>query len=421
MAFDRISVEGRRVLSGEICLQGSKNAALPMLAASVINNGITRLDNCPDISDVNDMIQLLRSIGCVIVRDGKTVIVDSREIGCCEIPRELAGRTRGSFIMLGALLARCGNVKIPYPGGCRIGTRPVDIHLNALCKMGMQIVSDSADELSAVFKKKSAHLRFYYPSVGATENVILASVLGEGCVVLNNAAREPEIAALCGLLTAMGACIKGAGTSKVIICGVDALHDAQYVIPGDRIVAGTYMTAAMITHGSIAVRGVNAKEISKELEIFGRAGASITMWDDVIHIRNSKNRIMPVRKIVTKPYPGFPTDMQSQLMSMLIYADGKSSIVENVFENRFMTVGELLKLGADINIKNNTAYIAPVGHLYASGDLCAMDLRGGAALILAALGAIGKSYISGYRHVERGYEEFVENLSMLGAAIKVET
>ncbi len=417
MACDIVTVEGKRVLCGEIWLQGSKNAALPMLAASVLNKGITELNNCPDISDVKDMTELLESIGCKVVRNRRTVIIDAVNLTGYEVPKELAKRTRGSFIMLGALLSRMGRARVPYPGGCPIGSRPVDIHIKALEKIGMEPVSEMTDEAFVVFRKKSdVNVRLSYPSVGATENAILASVLGEGCVVLRNCAREPEIVALCGLLTAMGANIKGAGTSIISIRGVGTLHDAKYKIPGDRIVAGTYMTAAMISRGSVTVRGINTKEILSEVELFHKAGASITMWDNTIHIRSS-GVITPIRRIVTKPYPGFPTDMQSQIMSMLIYADGKSSIVENVFENRFMTVDELIKMGANIRIQGKTAIITPAGHLYGA-DMCATDLRGGAALVLAALGAIGKSKVSGYRHIERGYEELAGNLSMLGADIR---
>ena len=234
MAYDRVSVEGKRTLCGEIWLQGSKNAALPMLAASVINKGVTRLNNCPDISDVNDMIMLLESIGCRVVREKRAIIINANNIHGYEIPKEVAKRARGSFIMLGALLARCGCEKIPYPGGCRIGSRPVDIHLKALCKIGMEIITDSDDGIDAVFKKKAVHVRFSYPSVGATENCILASVLGEGVVVISNAAREPEIVALCDLLMAMGADILGAGTSRIVIRGVEKLHDAEYTVPGRR-------------------------------------------------------------------------------------------------------------------------------------------------------------------------------------------
>ena len=420
MACDIVTVEGKRVLCGEIWLQGSKNAALPMLAASVLNKGITELNNCPDISDVNDMIELLEGIGCKVVRNGKAVIIDAMNLTGYEVPKELAKRTRGSFIMLGALLSRMGRARVPYPGGCPIGTRPVDIHIRALEKIGMESVSETIDEAFAVLKKKKeVSVRLSYPSVGATENAILASVLGEGGVVLKNCAKEPEIVALCGMLTAMGADIKGIGTSTISINGVGSLHDVKYNIPGDRIVAGTYMTAAMISHGSVTIRGINTKEILPETELFHRAGAYITMWDNTIHIR-SNGVILPIRKIVTRPYPGFPTDMQSQIMSMLIYANGKSSITETVFENRFMTVNEFVKMGADIRTHGKKALIAPSGHLYGA-DMYATDLRGGASLVLAALGAIGKSNISGYRHIERGYEDLVGNLSMLGADIKLVT
>lgn len=421
MSFDKVSVEGRRILCGEISLQGSKNAALPMLAATVLNSGVTELNNCPDISDVKDMLELLKSIGCQILRRNKSVLIDATNINSCEVSKELARRTRGSFIMLGALLARLGRARVAYPGGCAIGRRPVDIHIAALEKIGMELIAGDDEVAEAVFRKnKSANIRLSYPSVGATENAVLASALGEGIIVIRNCAREPEIVSLCELLCAMGADISGAGTSRIVIRRVDRLHDAVYSIPGDRIVAGTFMTAAMISGGSVTIRGIRAKEILSEIGVFHQAGAHITMWDNTLNIRNDKGVIRPVRRVVTSPYPGFPTDMQSQIMSMLIYADGKSSIVENVFENRFMVAKELAKMGADIHLGQKTAFIAPAsGHLYGA-DMTGYDLRGSAALVLAALGAIGKSSITGYRYIERGYEDLAGSLAMLGAVIKPE-
>ncbi len=422
-AASKIIIEGRQPISGEVKLQGSKNAALPMLAASILNKGITRLNNCPDIGDVEDILQLLEKIGCRTEREKDAVIIDASNLTTHEIPRELAEKTRGSFVMLGALLAREKQAKVPYPGGCPIGTRPVDIHLKALSKMGMVLSRESEDSAAAacaVFKKKdNVSVKFSYPSVGATENCIFAAVLGEGKVTLKNCAREPEITDLCCMLNAMGADIDGAGTSVLHINGVPEFHDVEWRVSGDRIVAGTYMTAALISNGSITIKGVPTDQIRNEINIFAKTGAAITMWEDVLHIRRSNvsNMLTPVRRIVTKPYPGFPTDMQSQIMSLLIFADGRSVIKENIFENRFKIVEELAKMGADITVSGKKAIINGKGRL-CGAELFAKDLRGGAALVLAALGAEGVSTISGYSHIKRGYEDFIGNLSDLGVSIK---
>ena len=415
----KIIIEGRRQISGEIKIQGSKNAALPMLAASILNKGITRLSNCPNIGDVEDILQLLEKIGCRTEREKDVVIIDASNLTTHEIPRELAEKTRGSFVMLGALLSREKCAKVPYPGGCPIGSRPVDIHLNALSKMGMEL-SDESETACAVFKKKdNVSVKFSYPSVGATENCIFAAVLGDGKTTLKNCAREPEITDLCCMLNAMGADISGVGTSVLHINGVRALHDVEWRVSGDRIVAATYMTAALISNGSITIKGVPINQISNEINIFAKTGAAITMWGDVLHIRRSNvsNMLYPIRRIVTKPYPGFPTDMQSQIMSLLVFADGRSTIKENIFENRFKIVEELTKMGADITVSGKKAVINGTGRIYGA-DIIAKDLRGGAALVLAALGAEGVSTISGYSHIKRGYENFVDNLSDLGVSIK---
>lgn len=419
-AASRIIVEGGQKISGEIKLQGSKNAALPMLAASVMNKGITRLNNCPDIGDVDDILQLLEKIGCKTKRERDAVIIDASDITTYEIPKELAKRTRGSFVMLGALLAREKRAKVPYPGGCPIGNRPVDIHLDALTGMGMEL-SEASDEVAdAVFKKKdNVNIRLSYPSVGATQNCIFAAVLGRGSVTLRDCAREPEITDLCHMLNAMGADISGVGTSVLRINGVEALHDVEWMVMGDRIVAGTYMTAALISGGSLTVRGVPIEQIRNEIKLFSKTGASITMWEDVLHIRriNISDRIRPVGRLVTKPYPGFATDMQSQFMSLLCFADGKSIIKENIFENRFKIVTELKKMGADISVSGKKAVIKGRERL-CGATLLAEDLRGGAALVLASLGADGISAIEGYSHIRRGYEDFAGNLKALGVSIR---
>lgn len=421
-AASKIIIKGRQKICGEIKLQGSKNAALPMLAASILNKGITRLNNCPDIGDVEDILQLLEKIGCRTERENDTVIIDATNLTTYELPQELAKKTRGSFVMLGALLAREKRAKVPYPGGCPIGIRPVDIHLKALSKMGMELSCETEESTAAcaVFKKKdNVSVRFSYPSVGATQNCIFAAVLGEGRTTLKNCAKEPEITDLCNMLNAMGADIAGAGTSVLHINGVKELHDVEWRVSGDRIVAGTYMTAALITNGSITIRGVPIDQIRKEISIFKKTGAAITMWEDVLHIRrnNADGLLKPVRHIATKPYPGFPTDMQSQIMSLLVFADGRSVIEENIFENRFKIVEELAKMGADITVSDKAAIINGNAILHGAG-LIAKDLRGGAALILAALGAEGTSTVSGYSHIKRGYENLTGNFEKLGVSIK---
>lgn len=421
-AASKLIIEGRQKIKGEIKLQGSKNAALPMLAASILNKGITRLNNCPDIGDVEDILQLLEKIGCKTERESDSVIIDATNLTTCELSEDLAKKTRGSFVMLGALLAREKRAKVPYPGGCPIGIRPVDIHLKALSKMGMKL-SDEPEKTPAAcaeFKKKdNVSVRFSYPSVGATQNCIFAAALGNGRVTLKNCAREPEITDLCNMLNAMGADIAGAGTSVLHINGVKELHDVEWRISGDRIVAGTYMTAALITDGSVTIRGIPTEQIGNEISVFKKTGAAITMWEDVLYIRrnNADGLLMPVGHIVTKPYPGFPTDMQSQLMSLLSFADGRSVIKENIFENRFKIVDELVKMGADITVFDKTAIVNGKPMLHGAG-LAAKDLRGGAALILAALGAEGESTVSGYSHIKRGYENLTGNLRELGVSIK---
>lgn len=421
-AASKIIIKGRQKICGEIKLQGSKNAALPMLAASILNKGITRLNNCPDIGDVEDILQLLEKIGCRTERENDTVIIDATNLTTYELPQELAKKTRGSFVMLGALLSREKRANVPYPGGCPIGIRPVDIHLKALSKMGMELSCETEESTAAcaVFKKKdNVSVRFSYPSVGATQNCIFAAVLGEGRTTLKNCAKEPEITDLCNMLNAMGADIAGAGTSVLHINGVKELHDVEWRVSGDRIVAGTYMTAALITNGSITIRGVPIDQIRNEIGIFKKTGAAITMWEDVLHIRrnNADGLLKPVRHIATKPYPGFPTDMQSQIMSLLVFADGRSVIEENIFENRFKIVEELAKMGADITVSDKAAIINGSAILHGAG-LIAKDLRGGAALILAALGAEGTSTVSGYSHIKRGYENLTGNFEELGVSIK---
>jgi len=416
----RIIVEGGHPICGELKLQGSKNAALPMLIASILNKGITRLKNCPDIRDVHDILHLLEEIGCKTEREKDSVIIDATNLTTYEISEELARKTRGSFVMLGALLSRKKRAKIPYPGGCPIGTRPVDIHLKALEKIGMELLGNADGKVAdAVFKKKdNVTVRLSYPSVGATENCIFASVLGEGRVVLKNCAREPEIEDLCLMLNSMGADISGVGTAVLCIKGVKKLHDVEWNVSGDRIVAGTYMVAALISDGSITLRGVPIGQIKNEIDIFAKVGAAVTMWDDVLHVRRGRcgKKLSAAGDIITKPYPGFPTDMQSQIMSMLAFSDGRSIIKENIFENRFMIVDELVKMGADITVSGKKAIIQGTGRL-CGAELIAKDLRGGAALVLAALGAEGSSLIGGCSHIKRGYENFVYNLKELGASI----
>lgn len=410
-------VEGGRRLSGEVRLQGSKNSALPILAATLLCRGECVLYNCPQLSDVEATLAILRYIGCTAKREGDTLIVDTSGADRSDIPPELMHRMRSSIIFLGAMIARFDRAEMTFPGGCELGPRPIDLHLSALRLMGVEI-SEEHGELDCCVGEtlRGANITLPIPSVGATENIMIAAAAAEGTTVIMNAAREPEIIDLADFLNACGARISGAGESTVVIDGVERLHGASHAIIPDRIVAATLMSAAAVTGSDIRFNSIIPSHLSAVLPVFRDSGCEIDTSGGVLRLR-SPYRLRSPGLIRTMPYPGFPTDAQAPVMSMAAIADGMTVFVENIFESRYSHVGELCRLGADIRVEGKVAVVDGV-----RGLLCARvrarDLRGAAALVVAALCAEGTSEVEGIEYLERGYEDLELVLSSLGADIK---
>lgn len=411
-----IELTGGKPLYGELEIQGSKNAVLPILAATILNKGISVLTGCPKISDVSHMTEVLQALGCNITWNENSLIVDATTLEQEEISEEIAKKTRASILFLGALLGRNKRAVVSYPGGCSIGKRPIDLHLKALKEMGV-VEKFSEDEKLICEATKLIGNRIYlnFPSVGATENIILAAVLATGTTVIYGAAMEPEIVALCEFLVAAGAKIEGIGTSRIKIIGVERLNDTSYQVPKDRIVAGTYLTLVASTGGKVLLHGVKEYELSAVLVELKKAGLNIRMVEDHCYIERSQ-RLKPLQ-IETKPFPAFPTDMQSQFMAMLCTADGESTLIENIFEARFLIIDELKKLGAKITTYNNCAIITGIEKL-TGADITAKELRGGAALVIAGLTAHGRTVVENTDYIYRGYEDICKDLRQLGAQIK---
>ncbi len=410
-------VNGSNKLYGDVRVQGSKNASLPILAAAILCEGETVIHNIPDITDIGIMLNLLRELGCKVTEEGKSVIINSMELNCMYVRDELVAQMRSSIIILGALLSRGQDVKISYPGGCSIGLRPIDLHLKALKKLGADIREENGYIFCKATRLKGADISLDFPSVGATENIILASATAEGTCVIRNAAKEPEIIDLQGYLNACGARVSGAGTDTVTVTGVPKLRCSEYTIMADRIAAGTYMAACHMTGGDVFLRGVTREGIGAIYDTMLAAGADMREQRDGLRI-SSDGRVKPIDKLTTMPYPGFPTDMQPQISTMLCVADGVSIVKETIFENRFRHIVQLLKMGADITTEGNTAIIKGVSHLYGA-RVYAEDLRAGAALIIAALRAEGQSEIYGVNYILRGYDDIDGTLRALGADIKI--
>ncbi|NLZ81712.1 MAG: UDP-N-acetylglucosamine 1-carboxyvinyltransferase [Clostridiales bacterium] len=412
-----ICIEGGYPLSGCLKTQGSKNAALPILAASVLHKGITRLINCPQISDVDSMIEILKKIGCIVTWERKALVIDATNITSYDIPDEYTKRMRSSFILLGPLLGRRKKAIIAYPGGCSIGVRPVNIHIDALEKLNISIVKEESRIIASTKKIQGNTIRLPYPSVGATQNCILAAVYGHGTTEIYNCAKEPEVVELCKCLNQMGAKIRGLGRAIIRIDGVKKLHDTEFEISADRIAAGTYLTAAAITKGEITLTHMEPFHLTALLEVLIRTGCQIKQYMDAVELSaRNINHIRSIDLIKTGPYPEFPTDMQSQIMSLLMLADGTSIIKEMVFEDRFKTAYELEKMGANIKVEGKNAIVQGVS-LVKGARVEAHDLRGGAALVIAGLAAQGTSRIEGFPYIERGYEGLCDSLEKLGAHI----
>ena len=410
-------VEGGGRLNGEIDISGSKNAVLPIIAASLLNKGQVEIKNCPQIHDVKMMFEILKRLGCKVFENNQTILIDATSIVSNEIPEELMREMRSSVIIVGALLGRLKSAKFTYPGGCEIGARPINMHLEALKQMGVKFEEECGRIECKANQLMGTEIVLDFPSVGATENIMLASTLAKGVTYIRNVAREPEIISLQDFLNSMGAKIYGAGSNAIRVQGVERLHDTSYHVIPDRIEAGTYLCMVAGCGGEAKLNHVNPEHIQTVLHKLKQTNCKISYSRDEIYIKSSK-RILPIN-IKTMPYPGFPTDMQSQFVTLLTIANGTSIVVENIFENRFKFASELLRMGANITIEGKTAVIQGVSKLKGA-NLEAKDLRGGASLISAALMAEGTSIIHGAQYVKRGYENLVEKLTILGAKIKEE-
>ena len=411
-------IYGGERLAGSPRVQGSKNASLPILAAAILAPQRCELLRVPKLTDVEAALRILRRLGCTACWQDDTLCIDTTTLSCCAIPPELMAEMRSSVIFMGALLARCGEARLSLPGGCKLGKRPIDLHLKALRCLGAEIVEEGGELRCRASKLRGAAIALPFPSVGATENAMLAACGAKGESVIRGAAKEPEIVALQGFLRAMGCDIEGAGTDTVRVGGLRNGGYVRYAIPADRIAAATFGCAVLACGGDIELRGVESRQISAVLHFLNAAGCDIITNKASLRLR-ADGRPLPVGPVITAPYPGFPTDAQPLLMAALLRARGRTLMHEMIFEQRFRQVPELNRLGAKIRVDGQTAEIVGVERLH--GDtLQATDLRGGASMILAALGAEGESLVLDEGHVRRGYEDFDLALESLGADIVLE-
>lgn len=415
--MERLIVKGGNRLVGTVKTSGAKNAVLPIIAASILGTSPSSLDEIPALEDVRTICAVLECLGIKVdASEPHTLKIDSREITSCEAPYELVRSMRASFLVMGPLLARKGYARISQPGGCAIGTRPIDLHLKGFEALGVKIEQGHGYiEASAPDGMTGANIYLDFPSVGATENIMMAAAMANGTTVLENPAEEPEIVDLANYLNQMGARVRGAGTNVITIEGVSELHGVQHSVIPDRIEAGTYMIAAAMTGGDVIIENVLPEHQKPLIAKLREAGALVEEDIDRIHVVGSGK--LKAVDIKTLPYPGFPTDMQAQMMAMLSVAEGRSKITETVFENRFMHVVELNRMGANITTEGRSAVITGPAHLTGC-TVRATDLRAGAAMILAGLVAEGATEICDIYHIDRGYEEIAAKLTKLGADIK---
>ena len=414
--MEKLLIKGGNPLSGTIKCSGAKNAALPMIAATILSKDSIVLKNLPFLQDITTMFELLGSMGAeIILNEDMDFTISSNNLSDTEARYELVKTMRASILVLGPLVARYGKARIALPGGCAIGSRPVNFHLDALEQLGAKIELKSGYIEATADRLQGARIKFDGITVTGTENIMMAAALAEGTSHLTNVAKEPEIVDLAEMLNAMGAKIKGAGTDEITIEGVKELTGVTFNIPADRIEAGTYLAAAVVTCGDICIDGINPNRLKKVLEKLAETGAEITCTDDSISLSMKLENPKPV-DITTAPFPEFPTDMQAQFSVISAIANGVSNIYENVFENRFMHIQELNRMGCDISVKGNHAVVKGVGTLYGA-EVMATDLRASASLILAGLCAEGDTIVDRIYHIDRGYERIEEKLNYLGANI----
>jgi UDP-N-acetylglucosamine 1-carboxyvinyltransferase len=422
--MDKVRVTGGNPLVGVIDISGAKNAALPLMAASLLSAGPLKLFNMPHLVDIATMANLLVQHGVGFELDGvskqggssgQVITLNAENITSFEAPYSIVRKMRASVLVLGPLLARFGQAKVSLPGGCAIGTRPIDLHLKALEQMGAVIeLEEGYINAHVKGRLKGADIYFDKVSVGASENILMAATLADGQTIMRNAAKEPEVTDLANCLVAMGAKIEGIGTDTLVINGVKKLHGAEYSVISDRIEAGTYMIAAAITDGDIEIRGIDADIMRSTIAKLEEAGVSITETKDGMRVKRKNGGIHSVN-VTTEPYPGFPTDMQAQFMALMCIADGTSIINETIFENRYMHVSELSRMGADIVVEGHTAIVK--GKPLKAAEIMATDLRASVSLVLAALVADGTTKIGRMYHIDRGYERIEEKLAVVGADI----
>lgn len=412
--MSKFIIQGGKKLEGEVKISGSKNAALPIIAATILIQGKTILYNVPNIQDVQTMYEIIKDIGGKVNKKNNKIIIDTSQIHTYEIPEDLMRKMRSSVILAGAIVGKYRKAKFSYPGGCEIGSRPIDLHLKGFEKLGINIKEEYGEIICNTEKIIGTQIHLDFPSVGATENIILASCLADGNTILTNAAKEPEIEDLVKFLNKAGAKIKGAGTDRIEIIGVNRLSEISYNIMPDRIEAGTYLVAGAITGGNVKITNANPSHIEPVLNKLEEANCELDIGKNYVKIKAPK-RIKAV-DIKTMPYPGFPTDMQSIFGTLLSTAKGTSIITENIFENRYKYVQELNRMGAKINVEGRTAVIKGTKRIQGA-NVVASDLRGGAALIIEALVAKGVTQIDNVHYILRGYENIEEKLKGLGAKI----
>lgn len=418
MAEEIIVTRGCGNLSGTVRVSGAKNSALKLIAAALLGQGKSVLHNVPNISDIDIMIEVLRSLGATVEREGHTVAIDTANATGFETPYELVSKMRASISILGPLIGRFGKARVAMPGGCKIGERKIDIHLSVLEALGVTFENDHGYlYASSPNGLHAAKVFLDFPSVGATENMLMASVTIDGTTVIDNAAREPEIVDLANMLNEMGANVQGAGTSTIVVQGVplSSLHPCEHRVVGDRIEAGTFLTIGALLGGPITVEGIDPDFLRTVMMKFQEMGAIVSTTEDSITV--SRTEPLRATDIQTLPHPGFPTDLQAQFCLLTALAEGRSVISENIFENRFMFAAELNRMGSDINLDGHHALVTGVSSLQGA-PVSSPDLRGGAALVIAGLAAEGETRIHDIYHIDRGYEDYVGKLRSLGASVE---